>query len=153
VKRFTRTLMGLGMGACCIVMLGSQVAYAQPVDPAGLSAATQRSLPRVPIEVYRAKAISPGECSGLNWVYVSVKVGVPQRYIRAEVSNRIYQSWTLPFEVGESRTKFLGINVLGSCDTIYRMLLDGVDRVRATFFVSAPGYRDTKLTVEIPVRF
>jgi len=152
VKLRARNLAGLAVGASCLGIIGSQVAYAHPGNSAGDPTFTQRAIPRVPVDVNHAKSISPVECAGRNWVVVSVKANVPQRYLRATVRTKIDRSWMFSYEK-DTRDKALRINIKGSCDTIYRMLEAGATRARFTINVSAPGYRDTKLRIEIPVRY
>jgi len=108
--------------------------------------------PRVPVQVERAESISPRECTGRNWVFISVKTTVPQRDLQATVRTKIDRSWIFSYET-QTRAKVLRVNIKGSCDTIYRMLEAGATRARVTVTVSAPGYRDTKLKVEFPITY
>lgn len=145
------------VGAALLVLTtaGTQGALAQ--SELGQSHERQRvvslrALPRVPVEITKAAEISPAECSGRNWVFVSFKADVPNRQFRAVIRSKIGRSWIFSFET-ERENKVLPLFIKGKCSTIYRMLEDGVSRARVTVVVSAPGYRDTKVTVEFPVRY
>lgn len=136
----------------CVVSAVTPSAQAHPVANGDEPRVSPKAVPRVPVEVTQAAAISPSECSGRHWVFVSFKADVPDREFRAVVRTKIDRSWIFSFET-ERTDKVLPIFIKGSCKTIYRMLDAGATRTRVTVVVSAPGYRDTKLAVELPVRY
>lgn len=144
--------------AACLLALGPGLMATPPIAQAGAASstrafdATQRAIPRVPVVTNHAKSISPAACSGRNWVFITLKADVPGRQFRAVIRTKIDRSWIFSFEKA-SQDKTMRLFIKGSCNTIYKMLDAGASRARVTAIVTAPGYRGTKVVVEIPIKY
>ena len=147
-------ILGIPLTAalCAMAPTPSGTALAATTQESPPQSAGQRAQPMVPVQVQHATAISPSECTGKDWVFATFKTDVPGRQFKAVVRTKIDRSWIFGIEK-KSTDKKLEIWINGSCKTVERMLAAGASSTRISVLVTAPDYREAKITVEIPVRY